>query len=135
MAGRNLAEYISDIREKRGFSQMGLARAANLDLKTIEEIESGQMLFLSTVTRQKIARVLKIEPKILKHLEKEINTEKISTEYIEELKIRILNGEKEINCPVCKSPLVVRIAKMYDLEDNLVLHPKATCTKCPFQIK
>ena len=134
MAGRNLAEYISDIREKRGYSQMGLAKAANLDLKTIEEIESGQMLFLSTVVRQKIARVLKIEPKILKHLEKEINTEKISTEYIEELKIRILNGEKELKCPVCKSPLTVRIAKMYDLEDNLVLHPKATCTKCPFQI-
>lgn len=134
MAGRNLAEYISDIREKRGFSQTGLAKAANLDLKIIEEIESGQMLFLSTVVRQKIARVLKIEPKILKHLEKEINTDKISTEYIEELKIRILNGEKEINCPVCKNPLSVRIAKMYDLEDNLVLHPKATCTKCPFQI-
>ncbi len=134
MAGRNLAEYISDIREKRGFSQTGLAKAANLDLKTIEEIESGQILFLSTVVRQKIARILKIEPKILKHLEKEINTEKISTEYIEELKIRILNGEKELVCPVCKNPLTVRIAKMYDLEDNLVLHPKATCTKCPFQI-
>lgn len=134
MAGRNLAEYISDIREKRGFSQTGLAKAANLDLKIIEEIESGQMLFLSTVVRQKIARVLKIEPKIIKHLEKEINTDKISTEYIEELKIRILNGEKEINCPICKNPLSVRIAKMYDLEDNLVLHPKATCTKCPFQI-
>ena len=135
MAGRNLAEYISDIREKRGLSQTGLARAANLDLKIVEEIESGQILFLSTVVRQKIARVLKIEPKILKHLEKEINTEKISTEYIEELKIRILNGEKELSCPVCKNPLTVRIAKMYDLEDNLVLHPKATCTKCPFQIK
>ncbi len=135
MAGRNLAEYISNIREKRGFSQMGLAKAANIDLRTIEEIESGQMLFLSTVIRQKIARVLKIEPKILKHLEKEINAQKISTEYIEELKIRILNGETELKCPVCKSPLTVRIAKMYDLEDNLVLHPKATCTKCPFQIK
>ena len=49
MAGRNLAEYICDIREKRGFSQIGLSKAANLDLKTIEEIESGQMLFLSTV--------------------------------------------------------------------------------------
>lgn len=135
MAGRNLAEYISDIREKRGFSQTGLAKAANIDLRTIEEIESGQMLFLSTVIRQKIARVLKIEPKILKHLEKDINTEKISTEYIEELKIKILNGETELKCPVCKNPLTVRIAKMYDLEDNLVLHPKATCTKCPFQIK
>lgn len=135
MAGRNLAEYISDIREKRGLSQTGLARAANLDLKIVEEIESGQILFLSTVVRQKIARVLKIEPKILKHLEKEINTEKISTEYIEELKIRILNGEKELSCPVCKNPLTVRIARMYDLEDNLVLHPKAACTKCPFQIK
>ena len=26
-------------------------------------------------------------------------------------------------------------AKMYDLEDNLMLHPKARCSKCVFQIK
>ena len=30
--------------------------------------------------------------------------------------------------------LITRIAKLYDLEDNLVLHPKARCSKCPFQL-
>ena len=31
--------------------------------------------------------------------------------------------------------ILTRIAKMYDLEDNLILTPKAHCIKCPFQIK
>jgi predicted RNA-binding Zn-ribbon protein involved in translation (DUF1610 family) len=39
-----------------------------------------------------------------------------------------------INCPLCGEKLITRIAKLYDLEDNLVLRPKARCSKCPFQL-
>ena len=59
----------------------------------------------------------------------------ISDDIIADIKQRILNGEDEIYCPMCGSLLVTRIAKMYDLEDNLMLHPKAHCSKCVFQIK
>ena len=44
------------------------------------------------------------------------------------------NPNYEIFCPNCGSKLITRIAKLYDLEDNLILHPKARCTKCPFQL-
>ena len=54
---------------------------------------------------------------------------------IEDLKQKILQGHKDLSCPKCHSPLITRIAKMYDLEDNLMLHPKARCSKCVFQIK
>ena len=39
-----------------------------------------------------------------------------------------------INCPICGEKLITRIAKLYDLEDNLILRPKARCSKCPFQL-
>jgi predicted RNA-binding Zn-ribbon protein involved in translation (DUF1610 family) len=39
-----------------------------------------------------------------------------------------------INCPLCGEKLITRIAKLYDLEDNLILRPKARCSKCPFQL-
>ena len=44
------------------------------------------------------------------------------------------NPNYEIFCPNCGAKLITRIAKLYDLEDNLILHPKARCTKCPFQL-
>lgn len=147
----SLAEFISTTREKIGLSQKGLAKKSDLDLSIIEKLESGQELFLSVTIRQKLAKGLKIDAKKIKTLEKypdipfrknqisDLWTEdkrEISQDYIEELKIRILEGHTSENiCPVCKSELVCRIAIMYDLEDNLVKHPKARCSKCPFQIR
>ncbi len=138
MPEQSLAQYISDTREKLGLSQSGLAKKSNLPLAYIEDIESGKELFLPSTLRQKLAKGLRINPAQIKIYEKEtvLSFENIDKDFIEELKERILNGDSEgLKCPVCSSPLTVRIAKMYDLEDNLVLHPKATCTKCPFQIK
>ena len=132
----SLAQFVSTTRENIGLSQKGLANKSNLELSIIEKIESGQELFLSTTIRQKLAKGLKIDGKVLKALEKQPDTRKFSQEYIEELKLRIKEGQLSGNiCPVCKSELVCRIAVMYDLEDNPVKHPKARCSKCPFQIK
>jgi transcriptional regulator with XRE-family HTH domain len=132
----SLAKFISDIRENIGLSQRGLAAKANIPLEIIESIESGQDLFLATSIRQKLAKALKIEPKAIKAYEKKDEGSEIAPDYIEEVKLRILSGElKGLKCPVCSSELVCRVAEMYDLEDNLVKHPKARCSKCPFQIK
>ena len=136
MSKKSLAEFISTLREEVGLSQTGLAAKANLDLTVIEAVESGQELFLSSTVRQKIANALKIRPMSIKIYEKDVfvnfNTD---SSVQEEIKERILMREKEIFCPNCNSVLITRIAKMYDLEDNLVLHPKARCSKCVFQVK
>ena len=97
-------------------------------------MEDGKALFLSVTARQALAKVLRCDADEIKALEKDIATDIVSPEVIESLKELILNGAGGLKCPKCGAPLDTRIAKMYDLEDNLVLHPKAHCTKCPFQI-
>ncbi len=133
----SLAQYVSEKREQVGLSQTGLAKKTNLTVKMIEDIESGNELFLATSIRQKLAKGLKVEPYEIKKYEKTVDVSLISdAQYLEDLKIKILAGEgNECVCPVCGSKLDTRIAKMYDLEDKLMLHPKAHCIKCPFQIR
>ena len=131
---KTLAKFISKKREELDLTRKALSLCANIPLNDIDEIEEGKVLFLSTTVRQALAKVLKCEPEEIKSLEKDISSDIVSTEIIESLKELILNGAGGLKCPKCGAPLVTRIAKMYDLEDNLILHPKAHCTKCPFQI-
>lgn len=135
MQEKSLAQFIQQKREGLGLSASGLSRKCNIELALIEQIESGQELFLSTTIRQNLAKGLKCSPNELKELEKDFENELVNDEIIEDLKERILNGEIDLICPKCNSKLITRIARMYDLEDNLVLHPKASCSKCVFQIK
>ncbi len=129
-----LAKFIHDKREELGFTTKGLAIAANIPLSEIEEIEEGKVLFLSVTVRQALSKVLKCEPSEIKAFEKDIVNDIVSPEIIESLKELILNGAGGLKCPKCGADLETKVERMYDLEDNLVLHPKAHCTKCPFQI-
>jgi len=131
----SLAEFIIKKRENAGLSITGLANKTNIKLEILEDIEAGKELFLSVTQRQQIARALKISPKELKEHERSYEFEEISDEVIENLKNQILNHKTDLQCPLCGDLLITRIAKMYDLDDNLVLQPKAHCTKCVFQIK
>ena len=135
MNEKTLAQFVQQTREELGLNAKGLAKKCNLDLVLIERIEAGEELFLPTTVRQNLAKGLKCSLDEIKVLEKDFENRFVEEETIEDLKVRILNGEKELICPKCKSLLVTRIAKMYDLEDNLMLHPKARCSKCVFQIK
>jgi len=132
-----LSTFITEHREKRGMSQSGLAKRAAVSLSEIEEIESGQLLFLSTILRQKIARALKLTPAEIKLYEKNLDIITApDEEYIDELRHKILNNDtKNLRCPVCGSNFITKVEKMYDPDDNLILHPKAHCAKCPFQVK
>lgn len=134
---KSLAVFVSELREKLGLSQTGLAKKSALPLQTIEEIESGQELFLASTIRQKLAQALRLKPSELKHYEKNPNFSLMPDNDVTVfIKNQILaNDVADLECPVCGSKLITRIAKMYDLEDNLVLVPKARCEKCPFQIK
>lgn len=131
----SLAEFIQKKRENAGLSVSGLAKKTNIKQEILEDIEAGKELFLSVTQRQQIARVLKCSPKELKSHERDYKFEIVNNDIIDELKTKILNRETNLRCPLCGEPLVTRIARMYDLEDNLILQPKAHCVKCVFQIK
>ena len=131
----SLAEFIQKRRENAGLSVSGLAKKTNIKQEILEDIEAGKELFLSVTQRQQISRVLKCSPKELKSHERDYKFEIVSNDTIDELKTKILNRETNLRCPLCGEPLVTRIARMYDLEDNLILQPKAHCVKCVFQIK
>lgn len=135
MNNKSLAQFIQEKREKIGLSTSGLAKKCHLELNLLEQIESGQELFLPTTIRQNLAKGLKCSSEEIKKFEKDFENKFVDEDIIEALKNKILNKEKDLICPKCGSLLVTRIAKMYDLEDNLMLHPKARCSKCVFQIK
>lgn len=130
-----LASFVQKTREDLGMSSKGLAKKSNIELSVIEDIESGKDLFLSSTVRQKLAKALRCSLDDLLSLERGYKDIVISDDMITSIKQRILHHEKDIPCPKCGAPLVVRIAKMYDLEDNLVLQPKAHCSKCVFQLR
>lgn len=134
----NLAQFVFNEREKLGLSISGLSKKCNLSEDVISNIEQGLETFLPTTIRQKLAKGLKVSLDEIKLYEKNESFETTSKEMVEKLKEDILNNQNNSNfvaiCPVCGSKLITRIAKLYDLEDNLILHPKARCTKCPFQL-
>lgn len=131
---KSLAQFIQKKRDNLGLSAKGLAMKSNLSLQLIEDIEAGKDLFLSVPVRQNLAKALKCLPEEIKAYEKDFNISVTSDEIIESLKELILNGAGGLKCPLCGSDLVTKVERMYDLEDNLVLHPKAHCSKCVFQI-
>ncbi|MCI1273048.1 MAG: helix-turn-helix domain-containing protein [Clostridiaceae bacterium] len=131
---KTLAQFVQKKRDGLGLSTKGLAERCHLPLNTLEDIEAGKELFLATTIRQKLAKGLRCSLEEIKELEKDFSTMMVSEQIIESLKELILKGSGGLKCPVCGAALVTRIAKMYDLEDNLVLEAKAHCSKCSFQI-
>lgn len=131
---KTLAQFIQHKRDDIGLSAKGLAKECNLPLNLIEDIEAGKELFLPVTIRQNLAKVLRCAPEEIKALEKDYTSYTVSQEIIDSLKELILNGAGGLKCPKCGAPLITRIAKLYDLEDNLMLHPKAHCSKCSFHI-
>ena len=132
---KTLAQFVQQKRDDLGLSPKGLAQKCMLELSLIEDIEAGKELFLSVTTRQSLAKGLRCHPEEIRRLEKDFRNDFVSEQVVESLKELILNGAGGLKCPKCGAPLVSKIEKMYDLEDNEVLHPKAHCTKCVFQIK
>ena len=134
----SLAQFIATTREKQNLSQEELAFRSSLTVAEVQSIEQGLELFLPTTIRQKLAKGLKIDNKEIKKYEAKTDFSLAKKSAMEEIREQILmnsaNPNFEIRCPICNEKLITRIAKLYDLEDNLVLHPKARCSKCPFQL-
>ena len=132
----SLAMFVREARENIGLSSSLLAKRSNLSEEQISDIESGRELFLSSTVRQKLAKGLKLNPSDIKKYEKDVNISfDVSSEFEDYARVKMMAGEADdLRCPVCSSELSVKIVKRYDIEDNLVLHYKASCKKCPFQI-
>ena len=134
----SLAQFVVSMREKLDLSQTELAQNSGLEEEQVRSIEKGYELFLSTTVRQKLAKGLKVENKEIKKFEKNTDFSLVKKDKMDEIRELILlnstNPNFEIRCPLCNAKLITRIARLYDLEDNLVLRPKARCSKCPFQL-
>jgi transcriptional regulator with XRE-family HTH domain len=131
-----LAERVQYLREKSNLSVEKLAERSNLEPLVIHEIEEGRETFLSTSVRQRISKELKVSAKVLKEVEFQPEQKEVPEATIKTIQNSIIAGNLENNyCPKCHNKLHCKIVTMYDLEDNPVKHPKARCTKCPFQIK
>ena len=134
----SLAQFIVTKRESLGYTREDLADKSSLDINIIQSIEEGMDLFLATTVRQKLAKALKIDNKEIKKYEIKTDFNLVKPATSDEIREQILlnstNPNFSINCPVCGTKLITRIAKLYDLEDNLVLRPKARCPKCPYQL-
>ena len=131
---KTLARFVQERREQVGLSVTGLAKKSNVSAEIIEEIESGKELFLPVTVRQNLAKGLKCLPEDIKKFEKDFSTDFVPLSVIDSLKELILNGAGGLKCPKCGADLITKVERMYDLEENLVLHPKAHCSKCVFQI-
>ena len=135
---KSLAQFVIEKREKLNLTQVQLASNSGLELEQVYSIEQGYETFLPTTIRQKLAHGLKVENKEIKKHEVRVDFSLAKKDKMEEIREQILlnstNPNFEIKCPVCGEKLITRIARMYDLEDNLILRPKARCSKCPFQL-
>lgn len=132
----SLSQFVRESRENLGLSLHLLAIRSNLTDEQVSDIESGKDLFLSATVRQKLAKGLKINPSDIKKYEKNVQISYGASQAVEdEIRGKMNNGEIDnLKCPLCGADLTVRVVKRYDLEDNLILHYKAICSKCPFQI-
>jgi len=134
----SLAMFITEARENIGLSSLLLAKRANLPEEQIQDIEAGKELFLSSTVRQKLAKALKLNPVEIKLYEKTVDVHyasNVSKDFEDYARMKMNLGETDdLRCPVCGSEMDFRTVKRYDLEDNLILHHKASCKKCPYQI-
>ena len=134
----SLAQFVVSKREEMGLSQEDLSEKSSLTLEQIQSIDPGLDLFLPSTIRQKLAKGLKVDNKEIKIYEVKTDFALSKNSQMDSIREAILlnsqNPNFVIECPVCGEKLITRIAKLYDLEDNLILRPKAKCSKCPFQL-
>lgn len=134
-----LAKRVSFLRNSRGIHIFELSKRARVSVDFIEQIEAGIETWLSISIRQRISRVLKVDPNILEEVEKKIVSpeilKKIPDSVIKKIKQKIMDGEKNTPCPACGKPMRVWVQEGFDLIGNSTSSPKGYCRSCIFQIK
>ena len=137
---KTLASRVSFLRNARRIHIEDLSIRAKVSLKLLEDIESGLETWLPVSIRQRIARVLKVDPNILEEVEvKNIQCEDLPRnpplELTEKIQEEILLHVKSIKCPICGNPLKTWIQEGLDLNERSIKTAKAHCTVCIFQLR
>ncbi len=137
---QTLASRVSFIRNSRRIHVEELAVQSRVSLKFVEDIEAGIETWLPVSIRQRIARVLKVDPIILEEVEikKEFGEplpKDPPLELVERIKEEILSGDEKLSCPKCSKPLKVWIQDGFDLNGFPIQTPKGHCTVCVFQVR
>jgi DNA phosphorothioation-dependent restriction protein DptG len=133
-----LAQRVRQLRDARNLTVRDLARLTKFGTNRIEDIESGIETWLSTTDRQILAKVLVVEPSVIQEVENKTNTE-IEDEFLQKVSKNIsesiLNGARDLECPICGGTLKCSVQRGIDLDDNPIYFAKAFCTKCPFVLR
>lgn len=136
---KTLASRVSYIRNARRIHIVDLSQEARVPIELLEDIEAGIETWLSTAVRQRIARVLKVDPNILEEVEVKNIKQNVENdppaELLERIQEDILSRINNIKCPICQSPLKTWIQEGFDLNEQPIKTPKAHCTACVFQLK
>ena len=136
---KTLASRVNHIRNIRRLHIAEVSHQAKVPIELLEDVEAGIETWLPTTIRQRIARVLKVDPIILEEVEVKQEIQGVSKEppqeLIERIQEDIISGVVDLKCPVCNSPLKVWIQEGFDLVDKPIKTPKAHCSVCVFQLK
>lgn len=137
---KTLASRVSFLRNGRRIHIAELSLQARVPIQLLEDIEAGIETWLPTSIRQRIARVLKVDPNILEEVEvKHFNIEQLEkeppAELIERICQEILEGSNNLQCPKCNSKMKAWIQEGFDLNGESIKTPKGYCTSCIFQLK
>ena len=136
---KTLASRVSFLRNKRCLHIAELSHQARVPLELLEDIEAGIDRWLPTSIRQRIARVLKVDPNILEEVEikdSNLNFETvISQKSIKKIQDEILFSMKEIKCPLCNSLMRTWIQEGFDLNGVPIKSAKGHCKICVFQLR
>lgn len=137
---KTLASRVSFLRNERRIHMAELSVQAKVSISLLEDIEAGIETWLPTSVRQRISRVLKVDPKILEEVEvKNPGTNEVYRnppgELIERICEEILEGANDIRCPLCASEMKVWIQDGFDLNGKSIKTPKGYCKSCVFQIR
>jgi hypothetical protein len=149
---KTLAVLVQEARVAKNLTTPQLAEKARLPLSFVEQLEEGQVIFLSQYQRGLLARALGLEPLAIKQLE-QWSHEAFSTWEVPELAsqqpttghLLFSNGKslplREMQrhpegfwpCPHCGAAVRCLTSLLEDHEGFLVLKSRVTCTACLFQ--
>ncbi|MCS6267674.1 MAG: helix-turn-helix domain-containing protein [Vampirovibrio sp.] len=151
-AQKTLALLVQEARVAKNLTTLQLAEKARLPLSFVEQLEEGQVIFLSQYQRGLLARALSLEPMEIKRLELwshesfstwEVPT--LSSHHPQTGHLLFTNGKslplKEMQrhpegfwpCPHCGASVRCLTSLLEDHEGFLVLKSRLTCTACLFQ--
>lgn len=129
-----LAQRLQFVREYRNYTLAQLSEESGIEGQLLDEIEGGIQLFMPTPIRQKLARVLRVSPKVFSETEKTIVLPEEEEEY-DMLATPLEYRHVPSQCPHCEVDLVRKQFKRYDIQGGVIQAITAHCPQCLYRIQ